>query len=143
MDSFPSFHPKINKNVPSKDKKIKNSSKLFRSSLDISGINDNQSELLCQPQSEQDNDEDNYTAARYKVQLEKTKSGALRQKQIPEEIKNTDSTITICIGMPEMFVQKAKMIDEIYKNNNNTNGNNVTEADSLYKINVRNCVKPN
>ena len=78
-----------------------------------------------------------------KVQLEKTKSGALRQKQIPEEIKNTDSTITICIGMPEMFVQKAKMIDEMYKNNNNTNGNNVTEADSLYKINVRNCVKPN
>ena len=46
MDSFPSFHPKINKNVPSKDKKIKNSSKLFRSSLDISGINDNQSELF-------------------------------------------------------------------------------------------------
>ena len=127
MDSFPSFHPKINKNVPSKDKKIKNSSKLFRSSLDISGINDNQSELFCQPQSKQDNDEDNYTAARYKVQLEKTKSGALRQKQIPEEIKNTDSTI----------------IDEMYKNNNNTNGNNVTEADSLYKINVRNCVKPN
>ena len=95
--------------------------------MDISGINDNQSELFCQPQSEQDNDEDNYTAARYKVQLEKTKSGALRQKQIPEEIKNTDSTI----------------IDEMYKNNNNTNGNNVTEADSLYKINVRNCVKPN
>ena len=111
--------------------------------MDISGINDNQSELFCQPQSEQDNDEDNYTAARYKVQLEKTKSGALRQKQIPEEIKNTDSTITICIGMPEMFVQKAKMIDEMYKKNNNTNGNNVTEADSLYKINVRNCVKPN
>ena len=45
--------------------------------------------------------------------------------------------------MPEMFVQKAKMIDEMYKKNNNTNGNNVTEADSLYKINVRNCVKPN
>ena len=48
MDSFPSFHPKINKNVLSKDKKIKNSSKLFRSSLDISGINDNQSELFIQ-----------------------------------------------------------------------------------------------
>ena len=60
-----------------------------------------------------------------------------------DQIKNTNSTITICIGMQEMSVQKAKMIDEMYKNNNNTNGNNVTEADSLYKINVRNCVKPN
>ena len=175
IDSLPSFHPKINRDIPSKNKKIKTSSKQFnkstnafeppvtskpnnniknhpsnsqfefRSSLDISGIPqyDNQSEFLCQPQSD---DEDNYTAARAKVQLEKTKSGALRPKQIPEEIKNTDttgrSTITTCIGMPEMFMQRAKMIDEMYKKNtsinNNTNGNNVTEADSLYKINVRN-----
>ena len=44
--------------------------------------------------------------------------------------------------MPEMFMQRAKMIDEMYKknqsNNINTNGENMTEADSLYKINVRN-----
>ena len=219
MDSLPSFHPKINKDIKSKNKKIKNSSRLFnqsantfepvvttnsrnpknintkssfdydsstsklkikepinnirsslskskknasnsqfefRSSLDIdvSGIPqyDNQSEFMGPPQEEQEVDEDNnYTTARYKVSLEKTKSGALRQKKIPvnvtiEENKNTDttgrSTITTCIGMPEMFMQRAKMIDEMYKknqsNNINTNGENMTEADSLYKINVRN-----
>lgn len=125
MDSFPSFHPKIIRMYPRKIKKLKT----HQSYLDPLWIS--VASMIIKAN------------CLYKVQLEKTKSGALRQKQIPEEIKNTDSTITICIGMPEMFVQKAKMIDEMYKNNNNTNGNNVTEADSLYKINVRNCVKPN
>ena len=147
----------------------------FRSSIDMdeeSGIPlyENQNEVMIplsqyeQNDNEEDDTDRNYTTARYKVSLEKTKSGRLRQKRnnnnnekfssIEETIsksKNGDtgrSTITTCMGMPEMFVQRAKMFDELYKKTNydnepknneiSTNGNNQTEADSLYKINVRN-----